>query len=33
MNTPTGKAIAEQRHQFMEEFVRRFYEEWEGNTA
>lgn len=30
MNTATGRAIAEQRHRFMEEFLRRFYEEWEG---
>lgn len=30
MNTATGKAMAEKRHQFMEEFLRRFYEEWEG---
>jgi uncharacterized protein len=30
MNTQTGKAIAERRHEFMEEFLRRFYEEWEG---
>jgi uncharacterized protein len=30
MNTATGRAIAQQRHQFMEDFLRRFYEEWEG---
>lgn len=30
MNTATGMEIAESRHQFMEEFLRRFYEEWEG---
>jgi uncharacterized protein len=30
MNTATGKTIAEQRHQVMEDFLRRFYEEWEG---
>jgi uncharacterized protein len=30
MNTPTARAIAERRHQFMEEFLQRFYEEWEG---
>jgi len=30
MNTPTGRAIAEKRHGFMGEFLRRFYEEWEG---
>jgi uncharacterized protein len=30
MKTATGKAIAGERHRFMEEFLRRFYEEWEG---
>lgn len=30
MNTATGKAIAEERHRFMEEYLRRFLEEWEG---
>jgi uncharacterized protein len=30
MNTPTGKALAEGRHQFMESFVIRFLDEWEG---
>jgi uncharacterized protein len=30
MNTPAGKAIAQQRHEFMEDYLRRFYEEWEG---
>jgi uncharacterized protein len=30
MNTATGRAIAHQRHQFMEDYLRRFYEEWEG---
>lgn len=30
MNTPTGKAIAEKRHRFMEDYLRQFYEEWEG---
>jgi uncharacterized protein len=30
MNTATGKAIGEKRHQFMEDYLRRFYEEWEG---
>lgn len=28
MNTPTAKEIAEERHQLMEEFVERFYDEW-----
>jgi uncharacterized protein len=30
MNTATGKAIAEKRHRFMEDYLRRFCEEWEG---
>lgn len=30
MNTDTGKAIAEERHRFMEEFLDRFYKEWNG---
>jgi uncharacterized protein len=30
MNTPTGRAIAERRHRFMEDYLQRFYEEWEG---
>lgn len=28
MNTPTGRKLAEERHQFMEDYVRRFLEEW-----
>lgn len=28
MNTATGKTLAEERHQFMEQFVERFLEEW-----
>jgi uncharacterized protein len=30
MNTATGRAMAEARHQFMEGYRRRFFEEWEG---
>lgn len=30
MNTATARAIAEKRHEFMEEYLRRFYEEWKG---
>lgn len=32
MNTQTGKQIAEQRHQFMQEFLAQFYAEWEGES-
>jgi uncharacterized protein len=31
MNTETGKAMAQQRHQFMEQYLAQFYAEWEGN--
>ncbi len=30
MNTKTAKKIAERRHKFMEEFLERFFKEWEG---
>lgn len=30
MNTKTGKKIAEERHQYMENFLQQFYSEWEG---
>lgn len=30
MNTGTGKKLADERHRFMEEFLDRFYKEWEG---
>jgi uncharacterized protein len=30
MNTAMGRAIAEARHRFMEEYLRQFFEEWEG---
>ena len=30
MYTQTGKQIAEQRHQFMEDFLTQFYNEWEA---
>ncbi|MDU9376092.1 hypothetical protein McpSp1_06810 [Methanocorpusculaceae archaeon Sp1] len=30
MNTPEGRAIAERRHKFMEEFLAEFYREWDG---
>lgn len=31
MNTNTAKQIAQSRHQYMENFLARFYQEWEGN--
>lgn len=30
MNTETGKKIAQERHQYMEQFLEQFYLEWEG---
>ena len=30
MNTTTGRAMAEHRHTFMEEFLSEFYKEWQG---
>lgn len=30
MNTKTGKEIAEERHTFMEQYLKQFYAEWEG---
>jgi uncharacterized protein len=30
MNTATGRKLAEERHLFMEQFLERFYREWEG---
>ncbi|CAM1374114.1 Phosphohydrolase [Tenacibaculum litopenaei] len=32
MNTATGKAIAAERHLFMEKFLDQFYMEWEGKA-
>lgn len=32
MNTNTAKQIAEERHKFMEEYLNRFYKEWEGKA-
>lgn len=33
MNTETGKLMAEKRQEFMELFLKNFYEEWEGNYS
>ncbi len=32
MNTPTGKALAIKRHEFMEKFLEEFLEEWGGGV-
>jgi uncharacterized protein len=32
MNTKTGKKIAQRRHEFMEQYLKEFYAEWEGNA-
>lgn len=32
MNTQSGKALAEERHRFMETFLAQFYREWEGEA-
>ena len=31
MNTASGKKIAEQRHEYMKQYLEQFYAEWEGN--
>jgi len=32
MNTQTGKRLAQQRHQYMEQFLEQFYAEWNGEV-
>ena len=32
MNTATGRAMAQNRHQFMEEYLQQFFAEWEGRS-
>ena len=32
MNTQTGRRLAEARHQFMEDFLDRFFQEWDGKA-
>lgn len=31
MNTETGRKLAQKRHDYMEDFLHKFYEEWNGN--
>lgn len=31
MNTPSGRALAEERHRFMAEYLERFHKEWSGD--
>ena len=31
MNTAAGRALAHQRHRFMEDFLQQFYDEWNGD--
>ncbi len=33
MNTPTGKRLASNRHDYMEIFLKQFYLEWEGKSG
>ncbi len=30
MNTNTGKAVAQKRHEFMELYLQQFFDEWDG---
>jgi uncharacterized protein len=30
MNTETAKKMAQHRHEYMEAFLKEFYDEWEG---
>ncbi len=32
MNTDTAKKIAEERSEYMTNYVKRFYQEWEGSN-
>jgi len=32
MNTKTGKRLAVQRHQFLKDYLKKFFEEWEGKS-
>jgi len=33
MNTPTGKRLAANRHDYMEAFLKQFYGEWDGKAV
>ncbi len=33
MHTPSAKTIAAGRHQYLEDFLKRFYDEWDGQDA
>ena len=33
MHTPAAKKIALKRHEYMEEYLKEFYAEWDGDTA
>jgi uncharacterized protein len=32
MNTETGRYLAHQRHNYMEQFLEQFYKEWNGEV-
>ncbi|QMV42369.1 HD domain-containing protein [Cohnella cholangitidis] len=32
INTPSARRIAEERHRYMEQYVERFYQEWDGKA-
>lgn len=32
INTPSAKRIADERHVYMEQYVKRFYQEWDGHV-
>ena len=32
MYTETGKAMAQSRHKYMEDYLKEFYKEWEGKA-
>ena len=30
MNTETGRKMAEERHRYMDDYLKEFFDEWEG---